>query len=61
VDHHRRRHRRALTPANFKGTKPVHISKLFDFWYDVIPTITASVVVVAVIVMDAMRRRGDGS
>jgi hypothetical protein len=38
----------------------MHISKLFDFWYDVIPTITASAVVVAAIVLDVVRRGRGG-
>lgn len=33
------------------------LSKIIDFWYDVIPTVTASVVVIACIIYDRVRSR----
>ena len=36
------------------------LPKFIDFWYDVVPTITATVCVVATIVWDRMKKRRAG-
>lgn len=35
----------------------IHLSKIIDFWYDVIPTVTATGIVIICLIMDAYRKR----
>jgi hypothetical protein len=35
------------------------LSKIIDFWYDVIPTVTACIVVIACIIYDRVRSKAE--
>jgi hypothetical protein len=35
----------------------MHLDRIIDFWYDLVPTATASVVVVVGLLRDAYRKR----
>jgi hypothetical protein len=35
----------------------MHLSKIIDFWYDLVPTVTATLAVVCSLLMDAYRKR----
>jgi hypothetical protein len=35
----------------------MHINKIIDFWYDVLPTVTASLTVLVTFILDICRKR----